>query len=109
MIGSVLVVGGGSAGFLAALTLKQRLPNLPVAVLRSKVSGGMGDGEGTTTTFGFHVHNYCGLDLKTFYRMVEPQWKLGTRFLWGPRPYFNCVFGFELDTKYQLLARTTGF
>ena len=30
MIRSVLIFGGGSAGFLAALTLKRRLPELPV-------------------------------------------------------------------------------
>jgi len=41
--------------------------------------------------------------------MVEPQWKLGTRFEWGPRPFFNFVFGFELDTKYNLLPRGTGY
>ena len=44
----VLVLGGGSAGFLAALTLKIRLPQLQVTVLRSKDIGIIGVGEGTT-------------------------------------------------------------
>ena len=42
----VLVVGGGSAGFLAAITLKTRLPMLPVSVIRSKDIGIIGVGEG---------------------------------------------------------------
>jgi tryptophan halogenase len=109
MIRSVLVVGGSHAGFLAALTLKCRLPNLPVTLLRSGESDAIGVGEGTTTTFGYHLHNYCGLDVKTFYNLAQPQWKIGTRFEWGPRPFFNHVYGFELDTKYNILPRGTGY
>jgi tryptophan halogenase len=109
MIRSVLVFGGGSAGFLAALTLKSRLPNLPITLLRSKDLGIIQVGEGTTTTFNFHLHHFCGLDLKTFYHMAQPQWKIGIRFEWGPRPFFNYVFGLELDTQYAHLPRHTGY
>ena len=109
MIRSVLIFGGGSAGFLAALTLKRRLPELPVTILRSKDIGIIGVGEGTTTTVGYHLHHYCNLDVATFYRLVEPQWKIGIRFEWGPRPYFNYVFGYELDTIYPPLPRGTGY
>jgi tryptophan halogenase len=109
MIRSVLVFGGGSAGFLAALTLKCRLPDLSVTVLRSKELGIIQVGEGTTTTFNYHLHHFCGLDLKTFYRLAQPQWKIGIRFEWGPRPFFNYVFGFELDTRYAILPRGTGY
>jgi tryptophan 7-halogenase len=109
MINTVLVMGGGSAGFLAALTLKIRLPQLAVSVLRSKDLGIIQVGEGTTTTFGYHLHQYCGLDLKTFYRLAQPQWKLGIRFEWGPRPYFNYGFGQEINTRYNVLPRQTGY
>ena len=109
MIRSVLVMGGGSAGFLAALTLKIRIPQLDVKVLRSKELGIIQVGESTTPTVGFHLHQYCGLDLKTFYRLVRPQWKIGIRFLWGPRPFFNYIFGREIDTRYSVLPRNTGF
>jgi len=66
MIRSVLVFGGGNPGLLAALTLKKRLPNLPVTVLRSKDRGLLELEEGSTPSFGYHLHHYCGLDLKTF-------------------------------------------
>ena len=35
MVNSILVLGGGSAGFLAAITLKRRLPAVDVLVVRS--------------------------------------------------------------------------
>ncbi len=110
MIRSVLVYGGGSAGFLFALTLKSRLPNLPITILRCQDQGDGSIAEGTTTTtFPFHLHHYCKFDLATFYRLVEPLWKLGTRLVWGPRPYFNCVFGFEIDTQFLMLPLGTGY
>jgi tryptophan halogenase len=109
MIRSILIVGGGSAGYLAALTLKDRFPNLPITVLCSSELGIIQVGEGTTTTFGYHLHNFCHLDLKEFYRLAQPQWKIGIRFEWGPRPFFNYVFGTELDSRYTGLPRETGY
>jgi tryptophan halogenase len=109
MIRSLLVVGGGSAGFLAAVTLKRRLARLPITVLRCQNSGLIDVEEGTTPNLGYHLHNYLGLDIKEFYHKVEPLWKLGIRFEWGPRPFFNYAFGFELDTQFQLLPHGTGF
>jgi len=108
-IQTVLVLGGGSAGFLAAITLKGRLPQLQVTVLRSKDIGIIGVGEGTTVTIPQHLHDYLKVDIKEFFRDAEPQWKLGIRYYWGPRPFFDYVFGFQIDTKYQLLPKTTGY
>ncbi|HEX3313333.1 MAG TPA: tryptophan halogenase family protein [Gemmataceae bacterium] len=109
MISRVLVLGGGSAGFLTAITIKNRLPHLDVTVLRSREIGIIGVGEATTIGVPQHLHFYLGLDPGEFYRLAEPQWKLGIRFLWGKRPYFDFVFGHSLDTKYQLLPKGTGY
>jgi tryptophan halogenase len=49
------------------------------------------------------------LALGEFYRLAEPTWKLGIRFLWGKRPYFDYAFGCQLDTKYDLLPKVTGY
>jgi tryptophan halogenase len=105
----ILVLGGGSAGFLAALTIKRRMPDVAVTVLRSKDIGIIGVGEGTTGTIPQHLHQYLQIDIKQFYREAQPQWKLGIRYLWGPRPFFDYVFGFQIDTKYRLLPKTTGY
>lgn len=87
-IRQVLVLGGGSAGFIAAMTLKKRLPELEVTVIRSKEIGIIGVGEGTTVAIPKHLHGYLGLDQGEFYRKAEPTWKLGIRFIWGKRPFF---------------------
>ena len=107
-IKKVLVLGGGSAGFLAAITLKMRIPHLDVTVLRSKELGIIGVGEGTTNTVPFHLHDYLKLPPRPFYEVAQPTWKLGIRFEWGTRPHFNYVFGLELDTRYKGLTKGTG-
>ncbi len=109
MLRDIVVLGGGSAGFLAAISLKTRLPNRNVTIIRSKDIGIIQVGEGTTTTVNFHLHEYCKIDIDEFYKKANPSWKLGIRFEWGPRPYFNYIFGYELDTKYELLPRGTGY
>lgn len=109
MIKSILILGGGSAGFLAAITLKTRLPALQITVLRSKEIGIIGVGEGTAVGFVGHLHGYLGLDPGTFLREANPIWKLGIRFLWGPRPQFYYAFSSQLDTRYSDLPKPTGF
>ncbi len=108
-VDQLLILGGGSAGFLAAITIKYRLPELPVTVLRSKEIGIIGVGEGTTVVTPQHLHDYLKLDLKSFYEVADPQWKLGIRFLWGKRPFFDYAFSHQVDTKYALLPKQTGY
>src|SRR5688572_12923924 len=103
------VLGGGSAGFLAAITLKTRLPDLDVQVIRSSQIGIIGVGEGTTVSVPNFLHGYLGIDPGPFHRSVRPTYKLGIRFLWGPRPYFNYTFSPQFDMQYKALSRPTGF
>ena len=56
MIQRILVLGGGSAGFIAAISLKIKIPDLAVHVLRSKELGIIGVGEGTTWAFPNYLH-----------------------------------------------------
>jgi tryptophan halogenase len=105
----VLVLGGGSAGFLAAITLRFRLPHLPVTVVRSKAIGVITVGEATTLVLPQLLHDYLKIDIGEFYRLALPQWKLGIRFIWGTYPYFNYAFARELDAKYPSLEKSTGY
>jgi len=109
MINSVLVLGGGSAGFLAAATLKYRLPEMQVTVLRSADIGIIGVGEATTLAVPRHLHNYLAIDHAEFHRLADPTWKVGIRFLWGPRPFFDYGFGLQMDTRYAPLPKATGY
>jgi tryptophan halogenase len=113
MVNRIVVVGGGSAGFLAAITLKAtlkaRMQDVSVAVIRSKSIGIIGVGEGTTVVVPSHLHGFLKLDVREFYEVAQPQWKLGIRFLWGKRPWFDYSFAIQLSGRYQNLPHVGGF
>ncbi len=105
----VLVLGGGSAGFLAAISLKTKLPQLEVVVIRSKEIGTIMVGEGTTDSVPRFLHGYLLIDPGLFYAQARPSWKLGIRFLWGGRPHFNYTFTRQLDNQLNGLSRANGY
>ncbi len=109
MIQDVLVLGGGSAGFITAISLKRKIPQLRVLVVRSPAIGVIGVGESTTPNFPRHLFEYLGISRKRFYELAQPTWKLGICFLWGSRGRFDYTFNLQLDSHYSDLARPTGF
>jgi tryptophan 7-halogenase len=109
MLQNILVLGGGSAGFIAAITLKKKLPGLRVRVLRSPDIGVIGVGEGTTAAFPRHFFEYLKIPPREFYAGTEPTWKLGIKFLWGPRREFYYTFAKEYEHRWPELSRNVGF
>ncbi len=105
----VVVLGGGSAGFLAAITLKMRMPQLVVTVLRSREIGIIGVGEGTTNYVPEHLHGYLGIPIGDFLADARPTWKLGVRFLWGPRDRFHYPFTTQIDRSEPGLSQRVGY
>ena len=105
----ILVLGGGSAGLVAAITLKRILADVTIRLVRSREIGIIGVGEGTTPFFPKHLHTFLGLPPKDFYQRAQPTWKLGIRFLWGARGEFNYTFDNQLDWRWNDLARNNGF
>ncbi len=105
----VLVLGGGSAGLLAALTLKRLLPALDVTVVHSSEIGVIGVGEGTTAVFPAHLFETLGIPKEEFYGEARPTWKQGIRFLWGPREEFFYDFEFQYDQQFPGMAKPTGY
>ncbi len=97
----LLVLGSGSAGLIAAVTLKLKIPALRITVLRSPAIGIIGVGEGTTPNFSAHLFDYVGLNRKHFWEIAKPTWKLGIRFLWGPRGKFDYTFDKQMDTQLE--------
>ena len=105
-----LILGGGSAGFLSALALHARNPEAPLTVLRSPDIGIIGVGEGSTLALTRFLHEFSGLGPKRFFEVAQPTWKLGLRFLWGRRPYFNYSFGPGMDWRPDAqLPKSNGF
>ena len=97
MIQKIVVLGSGSAGLIAALTLKRKLPTVGVRIVRDPAIGVIGVGEGTTPNFVRHLFSYLGIKPDRFYALAKPTWKLGIRFKWGPRGSFNYTFDSDLD------------
>src|SRR5256885_2045977 len=92
MIQSLLVLGGGSAGLLAALSLRVKLPRLPIRLVFSREIGIIGVGEGTTVDLPRHLHGFLGLDMGRFFADARPTFKMGIHFRWGPRGTFDYPF-----------------
>jgi tryptophan 7-halogenase len=109
LVREALVRGAGSAGLIAAITLKRKVPNLRVRVVRSPVLGVIGVGEGTTVAFPKHFFEYLKLKPQQFYAQAEPTWKLGIKFLWGPRPQFYYTFAYEFQQRMPEMSRNNGF
>ncbi len=109
MIQKILVIGSGSAGLIAALSLKRKIPQLTVQIVRSPEIGVIGVGEGTTPNFPQHLFEYLGIPRKRFYDLAGPTWKLGIKFMWGPRERFDYSFAPQLDCHWSDLPKPHGF
>ena len=101
-IEKIVITGGGSAGFLAALSLRLYLPGIKLIVLHSADIPVIGVGESTTSGFIDYLHKALRLDRGEFLREVRPSWKLGLRMEWGDPAdtHFNYPFErfLELNT-----------
>ncbi len=109
MIKHILVLGAGSAGLIAGISLKRKIPNITVHIVRSPEIGVIGVGEGTTPHFPAHLFDYLGISRRHFYTHAAPTWKLGVRFLWGPRGSFDFTFQPQLDSQWSDLPMANGF
>ncbi len=105
MVKNILVLGGGTAGFTAALTLKRLLPELQVRVVHSPAIGIIIVGESTNITFPQHFFERLKFPVSRFVKLIRPTLKLGIRFLWGPKPDFNYPFAIEHAARLPALKR----
>jgi tryptophan halogenase len=83
---------------------------LDVEVIYSSRIGVIGVGEGTVPYVPAHLHQYLGLDEHEVFQAVQPVIKLGVRFTWGHRPYFDYTFtGRQHSWRWPDLPRNNGF
>ncbi len=76
---SLAVVGGGTAGFVAALILKTRFPNLKIDVIRSSKLGIVGVGEGSTEHWNEFM-KYTGISWRSVIKYCDATFKSGIMF-----------------------------
>ncbi len=94
-IQSVAILGGGTAGYIAALYLKKSFPDLAVTLIESSRIPVIGVGEATTPPMLDFLHTLMGFPIDEFVTQARPTLKLGIQFLWGtPQAHhFNSPFG----------------
>src|SRR5205823_4841049 len=91
-------------GWLTALALKRRFPEMAVTLVESRDIPIVGVGEATTTLMPPFLHAELGLDVRDLFAAVRPTFKLGIKFAWGERD-FSYPFG---DTDALRAARAEG-
>ncbi len=94
----ISVVGGGTAGFVAALILKTRFPEIQIEIIRSSKIGIIGVGEGSTEHWNEFM-KYIGLSFRTIMAECDATFKCGIMFRgWGVEDYMHSI-GPEHDVK----------
>ena len=82
----IIVVGGGTAGWLTSFLLSKHKPNIKCLTIDSSKLGSIGVGEGTTGVF-LDVLQQAGLDLDEIIRETDALPKYGINFTnWGKNP-----------------------
>lgn len=89
---NVVIVGGGSAGWITALYFQKTHPGVPVTVVESEEIGILGAGEGTTPQFPHLMHS-LDIPLPELIRECGATIKNGIRFTgWNPDQDFYYPF-----------------
>ncbi len=79
----IVIVGGGTAGYFAALAFQKLRPDLEITLVESSKIPVIGVGEATTPVILSFLHEILEISPLEFYSEVKPSWKLGIKFDWG--------------------------
>lgn len=93
-IRSVLIVGGGTAGWIAAAVLAKTFGRrLSITLIESEEIGIVGVGEATIPQIR-HLNSYLGLDEDDFLRRTKASFKLGIAFEGWHHPHERYIHAF---------------
>tara|TARA_R100000406_G_scaffold24427_1_gene15642 strand:- start:1665 stop:3101 length:1437 start_codon:yes stop_codon:yes gene_type:complete len=91
MIKDICIVGGGTAGLISALILKNRFTHLNIKIVKSDKIGIIGVGEGSTEHWNTFI-NFCGLNYNEIIKETSATFKYGILFKdWTKQDYFHNV------------------
>jgi len=107
VLNKISIVGGGTAGLIAALILKTRFPNCNVNLIRSNRIGIIGVGEGSTEHWNEFMR-YIGVPFQTVIKECDATFKCGIMFKgWADEDYMHSI-GPEHDVKNGQYASVYG-
>jgi tryptophan halogenase len=90
-VNSISIIGGGTAGLVAALILKKRFPKLAVNVVRSKNIGTIGVGEGSTEHW-LEFMDHMGFTHREIIQQCDATLKCGIMFKnWSDKDYLHSI------------------
>ena len=91
-IKNIIVVGGGTAGLISALILKQKHEsNIDITVIKSDKIGIIGVGEGSTEHWSEFM-SYCGITHEEIIKECDATLKCGILFKdWGTKDYLHSL------------------
>lgn len=97
-IKNIAIVGGGTAGFVAALILKARFTECNIDVIRSSKIGIIGVGEGSTEHWNEFM-KYIGVSWRSVIKQCDATFKCGIMFKgWGAKDYLHSTNA-DFETK----------
>jgi tryptophan halogenase len=106
IIDNIAIVGGGTAGLVAALILRKTYPNLKIDLLESERIGIIGVGEGSTEHWrDFMIE--CNINLSELVRETDATFKYGINFVnWNGdnKNYIHSVSG-NFNVESQTLSK----
>jgi len=89
---NIVILGGGTAGWITANLIKKHLPEAPVILIASQEIGVIGVGEGSTPHLKLFFDE-LGIAEKDWMPASQATYKNGIRFQdWSTRPGFNHYF-----------------
>ena len=90
---SICVVGGGTAGFVAALIVKKAYPSISIQIIESSKIGTIGVGEGSTEHWKEFI-DYMGFNKAEMLTKSDATFKAGIMFKdWSKNDYLQTVEG----------------
>ena len=95
---NIIIVGGGTAGWLSAYFLKRKYPEYNVSLIESTVIGILGAGEGGTPNLRSIIVDDFGFDEDEFLEKVNGTKKYGIIFdKWHSDKKHSFIHGFGYD------------